>query len=919
MKHSAKDGSAAKRARRSTEKPPPELQPPQSAVIELQRAAGNHSVAAMLERGGQPLGPTTRSEMEVSFGHTFHDVRIHTDAAGDSAARDHSARAVTIGSDVAFRAGEYQPETPAGRRLIAHELAHVIQQQRGGNTPTPPSAGGDSGLEGDARAAADAVTVGAPVSVTGASAPGVAADPLKDDDNKPTPSPSTAAAASQSTPSQPAAAPADPKMEGLVAQRAAYIAEMEAVKKELGSVGGRIGQLNGQTKTLKGDALTNATRALADARAERDILDRRFRQLSTQKDLVHKQIEAINAAAQRSPQQTGIAFEAESIASHGMPKNTTAHPTSFRDTTSPSGNRIPDHMPKSDGKGGWVTAETPAQAEFIADSKVLGTKIKLTPQIQGFIEMAKVTKQRVMLFLTPPGAVIDPSIQEFADKHGVQVRQMTRALVPPSVTPPAAQGAGAAQTSVAPAAAPKEDAPPSTRTRVATDAPSSTKTPSTDPPASTRTRIGPTTRVSDDVPDSVSSPRASDSEGELKADAPKRMQATAPQPSKAAAPPVKTPTPVATVPAPTTKPPTTTAPVTSPATKAPAATAPVTPPIANAPATTPTVAAPTKAPAPTSVAAPKTDATKLAPSATKIGNVDTKAPGGTMGQIGSAIKTAAVAAALDFANNMLKEYIADLEVERQIEARFAKLQPAVDRMLATNPKQVHAAIHIHKWYTTQDKISSAGVEEKRGFTMVTVSVEVTDHAIPTANTSRHEDLFMGAIDFTDIDYSVLIIDVEKELEKQRIAHDEATLKERIRVFAKANEGRQQPKAEKVEPPPRVVPGSTTLLPPAPPPPRPLLPGAPPPTVNEEEFAAYARNFGNGLLAEGVRLRNTSAPEAQRNSFMLKVQIWRGQMRKLIRDFGNYKTKESLTTTLLSFDDKMRELGSQLGIDKWKDE
>jgi hypothetical protein len=310
----------------------------------------------------------------------------------------------------------------------------------------------------------------------------------------------------------------------------------------------------------------------------------------------------------------------------------------------------------------------------------------------------------------------------------------------------------------------------------------------------------------------------------------------------------------------------------------------------------------------------------VSPSATQLKKIDTKAPGASFGaSVGSALKTAALAAALDFLNNMIKEWIADMQADQQIEARFAKLQPEIDAMLEKNPKEVHAVISINKWWTTTDKVTQAGVEEKTGFKMVSVHVEVTDHSVKPDTKTEHKDLGMGAIDFEDVTYSVLIVDVEKELEKQRIARDEETLKQRMGALAKENAGRPQPKVEAPEPPAPVQPGSTTLMPPAPEPAPSLLPGAPPPSRDEEGFATYARGFGDGLIAEGTRLRNTSAPEPARKTFMLKVQVWRGQMRKLIRDFGNYKTKESLTTTLLSFDDKMRSLGSELGIDNWKDE
>ena len=150
----------------------------------LQRAAGNHAVASLLGQHGRPLEPSTRSAMEASFGESFADVRVHVDDAGDAAARETGARAFALGPEIAFRGGEYEPDTLPGQRLIAHELAHVVQQRRGGDAPAAPSEGGDAALEGGARAAADAVTVGAPVSVSGASAPGVAADKFEDDIKK---------------------------------------------------------------------------------------------------------------------------------------------------------------------------------------------------------------------------------------------------------------------------------------------------------------------------------------------------------------------------------------------------------------------------------------------------------------------------------------------------------------------------------------------------------------------------------------------------------------------------------------------------------------------------------------------------------------------------------------------------------------
>lgn len=81
--------------------------------------------------GGTALPGDLRGDFEGRFGHDFSRVRIHTGAQAARAASELSARAFTIGTDVAFGTGEFQPDTTAGRRLLAHELTHVIQQSSG--------------------------------------------------------------------------------------------------------------------------------------------------------------------------------------------------------------------------------------------------------------------------------------------------------------------------------------------------------------------------------------------------------------------------------------------------------------------------------------------------------------------------------------------------------------------------------------------------------------------------------------------------------------------------------------------------------------------------------------------------------------------------------------------------------------------
>lgn len=83
-----------------------------------------------LRGAGRPLPDGDRSWFEQRFHRDFRGVRIHTGAQADRAARSINALAFAAGRDVIFRSGHYAPGHPAGRRLLAHELAHVVQQGR---------------------------------------------------------------------------------------------------------------------------------------------------------------------------------------------------------------------------------------------------------------------------------------------------------------------------------------------------------------------------------------------------------------------------------------------------------------------------------------------------------------------------------------------------------------------------------------------------------------------------------------------------------------------------------------------------------------------------------------------------------------------------------------------------------------------
>lgn len=131
------------------------LAPAGAALLRLQREQGNRHVQRVVAAirqtgrdavvaprvqteigrargGGKPLPDSIRRSMEQAYGAGFSTVRTHSDARADQLTRSLDALAFTTGPDIFFRRGAYAPTSGAGRRLLAHELTHVIQQGGGG-------------------------------------------------------------------------------------------------------------------------------------------------------------------------------------------------------------------------------------------------------------------------------------------------------------------------------------------------------------------------------------------------------------------------------------------------------------------------------------------------------------------------------------------------------------------------------------------------------------------------------------------------------------------------------------------------------------------------------------------------------------------------------------------------------------------
>jgi hypothetical protein len=127
------DMQVQRQAEEPEEEEEEEEEPIQAKAVGSQATEVSKDLEAVINtaRGsGQPLPDSVRSSLEPQLGHDFSQVHIHTDAKADKLSQQLGAKAFTTGHDVFFRDGVYQPGSDSGRGLIAHELTHVIQQDR---------------------------------------------------------------------------------------------------------------------------------------------------------------------------------------------------------------------------------------------------------------------------------------------------------------------------------------------------------------------------------------------------------------------------------------------------------------------------------------------------------------------------------------------------------------------------------------------------------------------------------------------------------------------------------------------------------------------------------------------------------------------------------------------------------------------
>ena len=108
-----------------------QLQMKPASTVSSGQVHASQSVHHLPNSPGEPLDASTRGFMESRFGHDFSQVRVHTDARAADSAKAIRARAYTAGYDVFFAASQFSPVSAEGKKLLAHELSHVLQQSNG--------------------------------------------------------------------------------------------------------------------------------------------------------------------------------------------------------------------------------------------------------------------------------------------------------------------------------------------------------------------------------------------------------------------------------------------------------------------------------------------------------------------------------------------------------------------------------------------------------------------------------------------------------------------------------------------------------------------------------------------------------------------------------------------------------------------
>ena len=144
----------------------------------------SNSIKNKVKQGGKgkPLEPGLKPMMRSSLGPSVDDVRTHTDSQTEDTVREHGAQAITVGKDIYFAEGKYNPTTQEGRKLLAHELTHIVQQSEDKQRAQPSA---KEAVEKEADVAANILAKGEEFSIRKKSTPGTLL--MKEEGNKTVP------------------------------------------------------------------------------------------------------------------------------------------------------------------------------------------------------------------------------------------------------------------------------------------------------------------------------------------------------------------------------------------------------------------------------------------------------------------------------------------------------------------------------------------------------------------------------------------------------------------------------------------------------------------------------------------------------------------------------------------------------------
>ncbi len=294
---------------------------------------------------------------------------------------------------------------------------------------------------------------------------------------------------------------------------------------------------------------------------------------------------------------------------------------------------------------------------------------------------------------------------------------------------------------------------------------------------------------------------------------------------------------------------------------------------------------------------------------------------GAKGLAGAAVVLLAALGAQELTNQAVQSTI-----EKKTRSALSDLQPELDAMLEQSPKEIHAVVKVTIQIHIVPNPDTEGPREIRGIPHVDVSVSLATAGIAS---SQSDDISPNSLlgvrtEKTELAYSFLVLDVEKELARQEVARKDALLNDQLNEI-KAREDEKEhnnptPKQPASKPPETRYPGPLApshKQPSAQEQPSSLVPGWPSmdgPHEEEERRSKESWQSGQWLLGRGRELIDTNERDAgQVKEFYELVLAYRGLVQKMLREFTHPRSRERLQKLLPAFDERMKKRFKKLGL------